>query len=95
MTRLLEAFGMPRSRLGRELALVLVIKLTIIGLAAVFIFGPDQRPRIDAAKVEAHLLGTPPSSSLLTTAVSEIVISKTAISKTAISKSAAARSKIP
>jgi hypothetical protein len=33
--------------------------LAIIGIAAVFIFGPNQRPKIDTAKVEAHLIGAP------------------------------------
>lgn len=54
--------GMPKSRLGREIVVVLFVKLAIISLAAVFIFGPDQRPRIDAAKVAAHLIETPPSA---------------------------------
>jgi hypothetical protein len=31
--------------------------LVIIGLAAAFIFGPHQRPQIDAAKVETHIVG--------------------------------------
>ena len=56
ITRLFAAFGLPKSRLGRELVLVLLIKAIVLGLAAVFIFGPNQRPRIDAAKVEAHLI---------------------------------------
>ncbi len=84
MTRLLDACGLPKSRLRRELVrdivLVLLVKLTIIGLAAVFIFGPNQRPRVDAAKVAAHLIGGPTYALPL---------------KTAASNSVAFRSKIP
>lgn len=57
----LHAFSRPKSRLGRELVLVIIVKLTIIGLAALFVFGPNQRPRVDAAKVAAHLVGAPAS----------------------------------
>ncbi|MHB8885039.1 MAG: hypothetical protein ACYC5H_08100 [Methylovirgula sp.] len=57
VTRLFNSFSMPKSRLGRELVLVLLIKALVIGLAAVFVFGPSQRPQMDAAKVEAHLIG--------------------------------------
>lgn len=46
----------PKSRLARELLVVVALKLAVIALAAVFLFGPDQRPRIDAATVAAHLL---------------------------------------
>ncbi len=55
-----SAIGMPKSRLGREIVVVLFVKLAIISLAAVFIFGPGQRPQIDAAKVAAHLINSPP-----------------------------------
>jgi hypothetical protein len=54
--------GMPKSRLGREIVVVLFVKLAIISLAAIFIFGPNQRPRINAAKVAAHLVDPPPSA---------------------------------
>ncbi len=47
----------PNQRLGRELVLVVALKLAIIGLAAAFIFGPHQRPQLNAAKVEAHIIG--------------------------------------
>lgn len=63
--KLRPAIGMPKTRLGREIVVVLFVKLAIISLAAVFIFGPNQRPRIDAAKVAAHLTD-PPSSSAAT-----------------------------
>ena len=71
--RLFAAFSLPKSRLGRELMLVLLIKAIVIGLAAVFIFGPSQRPQVDAAKVEAHLIdfsaaAAPKLSALKTTA---------------------------
>jgi hypothetical protein len=48
---------MPKPGLGREIAIVVLIKLALIWLAAVFVFGPNHRPQIDAAKVEAHLIG--------------------------------------
>lgn len=54
-----DACGTPKNRLGREIILVLLVKAIIIGLAAAFIFGPSQLPRIDAAKVAAHLFDAP------------------------------------
>lgn len=62
MTRLHPTIGMPKSRLGREIVVVLFVKLTIISLAALFIFSPHQRPQIDAAKVAAHLIDPPRSA---------------------------------
>lgn len=50
---------LPQSQLGRELLIVVIVKLTIIGLAALFLFGPHQRPQIDARKAELHIIGNP------------------------------------
>jgi len=80
MTRLFNLLA-PENRherdLVREIVLVLLVKLTVIALAAVFIFGPSRLPHIDAAKVAAHLFGTPgaalstnPSDSLSSTPAS-------------------------
>ncbi len=89
MTRLLDACRVPKSRLWRELVLVLLIKAMVIGLAAVFIFGPSQRRRIDAAKVEAHVLGAPETSAPKTSAP------KTSALKTSAFKTVAPRSIVP
>lgn len=88
--RLLNACSMPKNRLARELFVVLLMKAAVIGLAAVFIFGPSERPRIDAAKVEAHLIGVPASASPLRT-----VAPKTFAPKTSALKTAAPRSIVP
>jgi hypothetical protein len=95
MTQLFEAFGVPTNRLGRELIVVLMIKLTIIGLAAVFVFGPGQRPRIDTAKVEAHLIGVSSPSSLRATAASNSAASQKATSKTGVSKTVIQKTALP
>ncbi len=65
MTSSPVSLRIPKQRLGRELAFVVALKLAIIGLAATFIFGPHQRPQLNAAKVEAHIIGSsavPPHS---------------------------------
>jgi hypothetical protein len=60
---LLPLLRLPRSQLGRELLIAVAVKLTIIGLAALFIFGPRQRPQIDAHKLEMRILGNPAAAS--------------------------------
>lgn len=80
---------MSKSRLGRELILVLLIKAIVIGLAAIFVFGPSQRPRIDATEVEAHLLDTPE------TAAAKPSLSKSSLSKPSAPKIVAPRSIVP
>ncbi|MGO9132477.1 MAG: cytochrome oxidase putative small subunit CydP [Methylovirgula sp.] len=65
MTKARSAIAMPKLGLGREIAIVLLIKLAVIWLAAVFVFGPNHRPQIDAAEVEAHLIGPATGASLL------------------------------
>ena len=49
---------MPQHPLVPEITLVLTIKLIVILAAALFIFSPRQRPRIDAARMQEHLIGT-------------------------------------
>lgn len=77
LTRVFDAVGMPNDELVRELTLVLLVKLTVIALAAIFIFGPNRRPHVDAAKVQAHVFGAAaPASPPLTQG--KIVARKTA-----------------
>ncbi len=48
---------MSRHPLAREVAFVLAVKLMIILAAALFVFNPGRRPRIDAAAVQARFIG--------------------------------------
>ncbi len=50
---------MFRNPLTRDVAIVLVIKTMIVIAAAVFIFGPGQRPTVDAAAVQALFDSSP------------------------------------
>jgi hypothetical protein len=52
---------MVRHPLAREVAIVVAIKTAIVIAAAIFVFGPKQRPVIDAAAVEA-LIALPPAT---------------------------------
>jgi hypothetical protein len=47
---------MFQHRLFREVALAVAIKTTLVIAAALFIFGPRQRPPIDLKIVEARIL---------------------------------------
>ena len=47
----------PRG-LGRDIAVVIAVKLVVVVAAAVFLFGPAQRPRVDADRVLARLTET-------------------------------------
>jgi hypothetical protein len=49
---------MFNSPLARDVTVVLVVKTIIVIAAALFVFGPSQRPVIDAAAVDARLLTT-------------------------------------
>ncbi|MGE3623251.1 MAG: hypothetical protein AB7H77_05200 [Bdellovibrionales bacterium] len=44
-------------RLAAEIAAVLGVKVILIVLASVFLFGGGQRPRIDPGAQERHLFG--------------------------------------
>jgi hypothetical protein len=52
---------MLRHPLAREVAIVVAVKTAIVIAAAIFVFGPKQRPVIDAAAVEA-LIAPPPAA---------------------------------
>lgn len=46
-----------RRPLARELSLVLTVKLVLIVMAALFLFGPSTRPHIDANSISQHIFG--------------------------------------
>jgi hypothetical protein len=52
---------MPRHPLIPEVTLALAIKLVIILAAALFVFSPRQRPKIDATTMEERLIGVSPA----------------------------------
>jgi len=53
-----------RHPLARELTAVLTVKICLITLAAIFVFGPASRPHVDPAVMAHHLLAEnrPPAS---------------------------------
>ena len=53
---------MFRQPLARDVAAVVAIKTLIVIAAALFVFGPAERPHVDAAAVEA-LIAPPPTGS--------------------------------
>lgn len=46
---------MLKNPLARDVTVVLVVKTMIVIAAALFVFGPSQRPAVDAAAVDARL----------------------------------------
>ncbi|MDQ0393309.1 hypothetical protein [Labrys monachus] len=50
---------MPKHSLTRDVFIVITIKLMVVIGAAIFIFGPGQRPKLDAGSIETRLIGTP------------------------------------
>lgn len=53
---------MSRHPLLPQIGLALIVKLTIILAAALFVFSPRQRPKIDATAMEEHLMGGSPAA---------------------------------
>jgi hypothetical protein len=49
---------MLKHSLARDVAFVTAAKLIVAIAAALFIFGPGQRPKIDGNSVETRLLGS-------------------------------------
>jgi len=49
---------MSRHPLVPEVTFALAVKLALIVAAALFVFNPGQRPRIDAATMQERLIGT-------------------------------------
>jgi hypothetical protein len=50
---------MPTRLLARDVLIATAVKLTVVIAAALFVFGPGQRPKIDAGGVAARLIGAP------------------------------------
>jgi hypothetical protein len=50
---------MSRHPLLPEVTIALAVKLIVILAAALFVFSPKQRPRIDAASMQERLIGAP------------------------------------
>lgn len=44
--------------LRRDIVIVLVAKLAVVIAAALFVFSPAQRPKVNGSAVERRLLGT-------------------------------------
>ncbi len=49
----------PRERLGKEIVLLLVLKVVMLGVLFAFFFSPSQRPDISHSVIERHLLDQP------------------------------------
>ncbi|CAM5767130.1 hypothetical protein LMIY3S_02058 [Labrys miyagiensis] len=49
---------MLKHSITRDVVIVIAIKVVVVIAAGVFVFGPSQRPRMDATSVETRLLGT-------------------------------------
>ncbi len=47
---------MASQNLKRDITVILSIKITIVLLAALFVFGPRQRPQIDGNAVDHRIL---------------------------------------
>jgi hypothetical protein len=60
-----EKRRMSMPKLLRDVVVVVIAKLALVIAAAVFVFGPADRPRIDAGGVESHLIGQSTSNSPL------------------------------
>lgn len=43
--------------LRRDIIIILSVKMSVVLAAAIFVFGPDQRPRIDDTALDRHILG--------------------------------------
>jgi len=58
-----EAQAMFTHRLAREVAIIVAVKVMIVILAAVFVFGPKQRLKVDDGVVGERFFSFPASSS--------------------------------
>jgi hypothetical protein len=50
---------MPKHPLALDVLVVVVAKLVVVIAAAIFVFGPGQRPKIDAGSIAMRLIGAP------------------------------------
>ena len=48
--------AMTTHKLGRDIVIVLSVKLAIVCWAALFVFGPHQRPAIDVSSLQHRIL---------------------------------------
>lgn len=51
---------MAANTLKRDIIVILSIKIAIVLICALFVFGPYQRPRIDLEAVSLQILNRPP-----------------------------------
>ena len=49
---------MPKHSLTRDVVIVITIKLMVVIAAALFVFSPGQRPKLDAGTIATRLIGT-------------------------------------
>jgi hypothetical protein len=54
---------MLKHSLAGDIVVVVAIKMIVIIAAAVFVFGPGQRPKLDAGTIETRLIGAAATSS--------------------------------
>lgn len=47
---------MIKQQLKRDIAIIISIKILIVAGAALFVFGPSQRPHIDGGMVRSQML---------------------------------------
>ena len=50
---------MPKHPLALDVLVVVAAKLLVVIAAAIFVFGPGQRPKIDAGSIAMRLIGAP------------------------------------
>jgi hypothetical protein len=50
--------AMPKHSLARDVMVVIAVKLMVVVAAALFVFSPGQRPRLDAGSIETRLIGS-------------------------------------
>jgi hypothetical protein len=50
---------MQRNALARDILIVVAVKFALAIAAAMFLFGPHQRPRIDASGIATRLMDVP------------------------------------
>jgi hypothetical protein len=49
---------MPKHSHTRDVVIVITIKLVVVIAAALFVFSPGQRPKLDAGTIATRLIGT-------------------------------------
>ena len=49
---------MPKRSLARDVAVALAVKLAVVAAAGMLLFGPRERPNIDAGMTATRLIGS-------------------------------------